>query len=311
VIEEREVEVLLEQADLQMRLVNWRGAIDLLRRALAVDPDHARAHAMLALALLGAKRLAGAQIESELALSLDGNAPLCHHAAAAVLRAQRRLDRAWEHCEIALQADSTDVDHYVLGAGIRELRGEVTEARALLVAALELEPTHAGALTRFARLELDAHHHEEAARYIGEALRARPDDVDAHIVAGFIDLVRGDAAGAEEHARFALNQDATDQGALELWAAIKAHRSFTLGLWWRVNAWVSLRSEGGQIAVLIGSFVIVQVAIILAAAFDLPLLEQALSWGWLGFCAYTWIAPGLFKRMLERDLGLVKLDPDF
>jgi hypothetical protein len=38
---------------------------------------------------------------------------------------------------------------------------------------------------------------------------------------------------------------------------------------------------------------------------------RGLEWGWLAFCAYTWIAPGLFKRMLERDLGSVVLDPDF
>jgi Flp pilus assembly protein TadD len=310
-MEPRELEALLEQADVQMRLVNWRGAIDLLRRALAIDPDHARAHAMLALALLGARRLAGAEIEHRLALALDGNEPFCHYAAAAVLRAQRKLDEAWEHCEVALQADSTDADVHVLAAGIRELRGEASEARALLVQALALEPAHAGALTRLARLELDAHRYEEAARYIGEALRARPDDQDAHVVAGLIALVRGDEAGAEDHARFALNQDATDRDALQLWAAIKARRSWTLGLWWRVNAWISLRSEGGQLAVLIGSFVAVQVAIILAAAADLELVEKVLSWGWLGFCAYTWIAPGLFKRMLERDLGSVVLDPDF
>lgn len=310
-MDDREVQALLEQADLRMRLVDWRGAIDVLRRALAIDPDHARAHAMLALALLGAKRLPGAEIETRLALALDGNDPFCHYAAAAVLRAQRRLREAWEHCEVALQTDSTDVDVYVLGAGIRDLRGELPEARALLVEALALEPAHAGALTRFARLELDAHRYDEAERYIDEALRAQPDDADAHIVAGYIDLVRGDDAGAEEHARFALNRDATDHDALALWAAIKAHRSWTLGLWWRLNAAVSLRSETGQVALLIGSFVIVQIAIILAGALDLPLVEQVLRWGWLGFCGYTWIAPALFKRMLERDLGTVVLDPEF
>jgi tetratricopeptide (TPR) repeat protein len=310
-MEERQIEALLEQADVQMRLVNWRGAIDLLRRALAIDPDHARAHAMLALALLGARRLAGAEIEARLALASGGDESLCHYAAAAVLRAQRKLDEAWEHCQIALEADSTDVDTHVLAAGIRDLRGEVSEARALLTAALALEPSHAGALTRLARLELDAHRYDEAARYIDQALRAKPDDLDAHVVAGYIDLVRGDDAGAEGHARFALTQDASERDALQLWAAIKARRSWTLGLWWRLNAWISLRSEGGQLAVLIGSFVLVQVAIILAAAADLELLEKVLYWGWLGFCGYTWIAPGLFKRMLERDLGSVELDPDF
>jgi tetratricopeptide (TPR) repeat protein len=310
-MDDRQVDALLEQADVQMHLAHWRGAIDLLRRALAIDPDHARAHAMLALALLGARRLAGAEIESQLALALEGNEPLCHYAAAAVLRAQRRLDEAWEHCEIALAADSNDVDVYVLAAGIRDLRGEPAAARALLVQALELEPAHAGALTAFARLELAAHRPDEAARYVEAALRAKPEDADAHIVAGLVALVRGDDAGAEGHARFALTQDATDRDALRLWAAIKAHRSFTLGLWWRLNAWLSLRSEGGQVALLIGSFVIVQVAIILAAAADLPLVEKILGWVWLGLCAYTWIAPELFQRMLQRDLGTVVLDPDF
>jgi tetratricopeptide (TPR) repeat protein len=310
-MDDRQVQALLEQADVRMRLVDWRGAIDLLRRALAIDPDHARAHALLALALLGAKRLPGAEIAARLALVLDGNDAFCHYAAAAVLRAQRRLREAWEHCEVALQADAADVDTYVLGAGIRALRGELSLARALLTEALAREPGHAGALTRFARLELDAHRYGEAARYIDDALRARPDDVDAHITAGYIDLVRGDVAGAEEHARFALGQDATERDALALWAAIKARRSWTLGLWWRLNAWVSLRSEAGQVSLLIGSFVLVQVAIILAAALDLDLVERVLRWGWLGFCGYTWVAPALFKRMLERDLGTVVLDPTF
>jgi Flp pilus assembly protein TadD len=310
-MEERQVEVLLEQADAQMRLSNWRGAIDYLRRALAIDPDHTRAHAMLALALLGARRLAGAEIEFRLALTLGGGDPFCHYAAAAVLRAQRKLDEAWEHCEIALEGDPTDADTHVLAAGVRELRGELTEARLLIARALELEPAHASALTRLARLELDAHNYDDAAHAIEQALRASPEDLDAHVVAGLIDLVRGDPASAESHARFALGQDAADRDALNLWAAIKARRSWTLGLWWRFNAWVSLRSEGGQVALLIGSFVVVQVAIILATAADLELLEKVLGWAWLGFCAYTWIAPGMFKRMLERDIGSVELDPDF
>lgn len=310
-MEEREVEVLLEQAGVQMRLVNWRGAIDLLRRALAIDPDHARAHATLGLALRGAKRLPGAAIETRAALLLDGNDPFCHYAAAAVLCAQRELAQAWQHCEVALQADSTDADTYVLGASIRELRGDTPEARELLARALELAPDHTDALTELARLELRAHRYDEAANRIDEALRATPDDLDAHVVAGLIDLVRGDADRAEEHARFALNLDSTDRDALELWAAIKAHRSWTLGVWWRLNAWVSLRSEAGQIALLLGSFVAVQVAVIIAGTLGHDTVELVLRFAWLGFCGYTWIAPELFQRMLKRDLGTVVLDPDF
>ncbi|HEU0034821.1 MAG TPA: tetratricopeptide repeat protein [Kofleriaceae bacterium] len=308
---ERQIQVMLAQADQYMRLANWRGAIDLCRSALTIDPDHAQAHALLALALLGAKRLAGAEIESRLALTSDPDLALAHYAAASVLFARRKLDDAWAHCLIALQANTHDVDAHVLGASIRDLRGEPGAARELLEQALAIEPAHTDALVRFARLELDAHRYDLAARYADEALRTKPEDIGAHVIAGFVELVRGDDARAEEHARFALNQDSTDRSALHLWAAIKAHRSWTLGLWWRLNTWVSLRSERGQIAMLIGSFVVVQLAIILSGAVGLPMLERFLRWSWLGFCAYTWFAPELFKRWLANDLGKVTLDPDY
>jgi len=310
-MEERRVEVLLEQAYRARLAHNWIGAIDLLRRALALDPDHPRAHASLALALLGAQRVHGAGIEAGIALALDGNEPFCHFAAAAVRRAERRLDDAWEHCLVALQGDHVEVGYYVLGASIRSLRGETGEARGLLERALELEPEHVDALTAFARLELEANDLGEAARLSDAALAASPENVDAHVIAGFIALRKNDLDAAERHGRFALGQSAADRDALTLWTAIKARRSWTLGTWWRLNAFVSLRSETAQIGMLIGSFVVVRLAIILAGAAGLDTLERLLSYGWLGFCAYTWVAPGLFRRMLERDLREVALRPDY
>lgn len=309
--DDRQIQVLLEQAEVQRRLNNHKGAIELLQRALSLDPDHARAHAALALALLGAKRLPGAAIEARMAIHLDGNDAYCHYAAAAVMAAHRKLADAWSHCLVAIENDQHDVDARVLGAHIRTLRNEPVQARELLGEALELQPTHAGALTQLARHEYAVRDYDAAARRIHEALRSDPDDLEAHAVAGLIDLAKGDDGSAETHARFILSQDATDQGGLELWAAVKAHRSWALGVWWRLNVWVSNRSETGQMALLIGSFVVVRVAIILAGALDLDRVEWFLGWAWLGFCAYTWFAPELFKKMLQADLGSVHLDPRY
>ncbi|HEY5943948.1 MAG TPA: tetratricopeptide repeat protein, partial [Kofleriaceae bacterium] len=61
-MESRQVAALVEQADRARRAHNWNTAIDLLKRALAIDPEHDGAHASLALALLGARRLTGAAI---------------------------------------------------------------------------------------------------------------------------------------------------------------------------------------------------------------------------------------------------------
>lgn len=309
--EDRQVEVLLEQAYTQRRLGNWRGAIELCQRALALDPDHAQGHAALAFSLLGAKRVSGAAIEARLGLGLDGNDTYCHYAMAAVLKAERKLDDAWTHCLVVLESDTRDVDVRVLGAQIRYLRGERTEAMQLLRDALELEPSHVDTLTTLARYEMHDKQLDSATEHVEQALRADPSDLDAHTVAGLIALMRGNTGEAEKHARYVLGQDSTDVGGLELWAAIKARRSWILGLWWRFNVFISMRSETGQIALLLGAFIAVRVVIIFAIELDYPGLASFLGWAWLGFCWYTWFAPAIFRWMLNNDLGTVKLDPNY
>src|ERR1700710_1927529 len=123
IFEDRQVQVLLEQAEVQRRLGNYPGAIELVRRALAVDPDHAHGHAILAVVLLDARRLPGALIEMRAALNLDGNSRFVHYVAALVLRAALKLDDAWQHCLVALEDPEADAATHVLGARIQILRG--------------------------------------------------------------------------------------------------------------------------------------------------------------------------------------------
>jgi Tfp pilus assembly protein PilF len=310
-MEERQITVLLEQAEVQRRLGNHRGATELAQRALTLDPDHAEAHAALAFILLGAKRLPGAKLEVQTALGLDGNNHYIHHVAAAVLAADLKLDDAWAHCLVALEGPIVDPESYVLGARIRMLQGDRARAQELLLEALAVAPAHTSALTRIARLSLDAGDRAAASRYIEQALESDPSDHEAHVVAGFIDLANGDAASAEQHARFVLGQDATDDDGLALWTAIQARRSRLLGAWWRWNSWMSRGNERRRIALLIGAFVLARAAIIITDELGYNGATRALTLAWLGFCAYTWFAPAMFRRMLARQLGTVRLDPDF
>ena len=310
-MEERQITVLLEQAEVQRRLGNHRGATELVQRALTIDPDHAQAHAALAFTLLGARRLAGARIEARTALGLDANDPYIHHVMAAVLTADRKLDDAWAHCLIALEGPTAAPEAYVLGARIRTLQGDTERARELLDEALALDAAHTDALTQLARLSLDAGDRATASRLIAQALESAPEDHAAHVVAGFVDLANGDAASAEQHARFVLGQDATDEDGLALWTAIQARRSRLLGAWWRWNTWMARGNERRQVALLIGAFVLARLAIIITDELGYDGASRALTLAWLGFCAYTWLAPELFRRMLARQLGTVRLDPDF
>lgn len=306
----RQIGILLEQAERQRQLGNHRGATELAQRALSLDPDHAVAHAQLALILLDARRLAGAAVESRIALGLDGNDPFIHRAAAAVLIAERKLDEAWQHCLIAMQDGRTPAA-YVLGARIRDLQGDRRHARELLLEALELEAGDTDAQTQLAQLELHDGQLDEAARRIAEALAGDPADRMAHIVAGYVALARGEISDAEHHARFVLQNAADDRSGLQLWTAIQARRSRLLGAWWRWNAWLTLGSDRRRLAILLGEFVAVQIAIIATDALDLDAVSRALQLVWLGTCAYTWFAPALFRRMVARTLRTVELDPEF
>ncbi len=310
-MESRQVAALIEQADRARRAHNWSSAIDLLKRALAIDPEHDSAHASLALALLGARRLHGAIIELDLALGFGPNNPFCHYAAAAVRRAQRKLDDAWRHCLVAMQDDDDDIDVRVLGAEIKSLQGDRAAARTLLGEALAIDADHVDALSSLARLELNDGNTAEAYRRIEQALTADPSDIDAHIVAGYVALARNKVAEAEEHARFALNQDAGARDALQLWTAVKARRNLLLGMWWRWNVAIGLRSERSQIGILIGSFVIVRLIIIVLGAYGYEDAEDLLRKIWLAFCAYTWFAPEIFQWMLRRELNTVVLRDDY
>ena len=306
----RQIRVLLEQAERQRRLGNHRGATQLAQRALSLDPDHAIAHAELALILLDARRLVGAGVEVRLALGLDGNDPFIHRVAAAVLIAERELDDAWRHCLIAMQ-DGRTADAYVLGARIRDLQGDRRHARELLREALELDAGDTAAQTQLAQLALSDGQLAEAAQQIAQALAGDPADRHAHAVAGHVALARGELADAEHHARFVLQNAADDHDGLALWTAIQARRSRVLGAWWRWNAWVTLGSARRRLAIQLCLFVAVRIAVIVTDALELDAVSRGLQLVWLGVCAYTWFAPALFRRMVARTLRTVELDPEF
>jgi tetratricopeptide (TPR) repeat protein len=310
-MEDRQFQNLFVQADRRRRAGDYRGAVETAKKALALDPDHAQAHAVLALSLLGIRRLPSASLEVGLALALDGNDAFCHFAAAVVRRAERRLDDAWSHCLVAIETDDDKPNGYVLGASIKRMQGEYAAARELLEEAIALGADNVETLVAYAELELSEGNLAAAQKRVDAALAGEPDHHDAHIAAGRIALRRGEVEVAQEHARFVLSKNATDHDALLLWTGVKARKSVLLGMWWRVNSWGMLRSERARLGILIGSFILARFAIILAGALGFESLETALTYGWLAFCAYTWVAPGMFRKMLDREIKTIRLNPDY
>jgi tetratricopeptide (TPR) repeat protein len=308
-MEARDIANLVARADRERALGHFESAIQLLRRALSADPDSSGAHASLALALLGTRRLPAADREAQLALLAAPESAFAHYAGAAVRLAQRRLDDAWGHCAVAML--NGDADALVLAADIRRYQERIDEAIELVEQALAADPEHVGAMVKRGWLAIDASDLDGAARWSAQALAEEPGSVSAHVLAGHLALRRGDLDDATSHVRLALSEAPEDPEVLQLFAGLQARRSWLLGLWWRWAAWAGLGSERRRIAILLGVYLVAQLGMILAEAGGADTLASVLSWSWLAFCAYTWIAPGLFRRRIQRELAQVRLRDDF
>jgi tetratricopeptide (TPR) repeat protein len=306
-----DIERWLRLAEQMRSQGNHDGAVDALRRVLARDPDHGPAHASLAHTLLAMRRLPAAEHEIALALRLEPDDPTVLFAAAAVTIAARRLDDAEELIDRLLAVDPADGINYILAAQLCMERRRFAAAEEHLDKARELAPTDPDVLLQCGELAILQGKLDEAETWADEALEASPEHAGAHLLAGRLALRRGRLDDARAHALFAMRGDPGDPEALWIIAGIKARRSPILGLWWRLNVWLSTMSDERLMATLLAGFLLSQVAVIVFDELDAPRLAAAFHWLWLGLCAYTWFGPALFRRSLEKELETVELDDDY
>lgn len=307
---ERSVDQWVEHAERMQRIGNHTGAIDALKRALAEEPTHAAAHALLAQSLLATRRIHAAAREAGEALLHDPELPVALYAFAAAAMAQRRWTDARQALDGLLAAEPNDPANLRLMAELRR-RDDPRTAVPLLERAREIDPDDVFTLVDLGEVLLQLGDSSRADALAQAALGHAPELVSAHVLAGRVALQRGDADTAREHVGAALRADPGDQGALWLLTALKARENPLLGLWWRLQVLLGEGGSGRSLAILLGMLVAVRIAVIVADACDQPALAMLLSYAWLGFCIYTWAAPEMFQRMLQRELAKVTLKPGF
>lgn len=305
------IEATFDLARQQLAVGNVGGAVEALRRTLAEDPDFAPGHALLAICLLGQRRVHAAELEAGLALTLDPERAASVYVMGQVRLTQRRLKEANQYFEQAIAMDPTVPGFYCSKARLSVIERRRDDARALLRRALELDPEDPDVLVQLGELELSENRTEEAVRLAREALEIQPEHVDGLVLMGHIHLLRGDGAAAREHALWALRLNAEDSDAIRLLAEIKARRSWFLGLWWRWNSWMGRHGENSQILLLLGAYMVYRITRQVAADAHNPQLGDMLSLVWLGLCIYSWFGPAIFRRSIERELQPVKLEKDF
>jgi len=288
-----------------------QGAIELFKKVLGHDPNDASVHALLALTLLSTKRLHAAELEAGLALQLEPMSGLALTAAARVAIARNQLSRAGELAARAVAADPEDAAPLRIQATLSTMRGQPDVAVKLLRRARGIEPENTHVLGDLAELLLGMGKVEEAEEVARDALSIEAAHADSLVVMGHVFLKRGDLDAAHDQAVWVLSHNPDHEGALHLIAAIKARRNPVLGLWWRYHTWMSELGQTGVVVVLLGAYFVYRVVALATEDLGYEQLSNGVEVAWLGICAFTWFGPAIFRRMVNREVGRVELDPEF
>lgn len=306
---EGERERLLEFAVERLNRGEHGQAIHLLQRVLTLDPDDAEAHAFLAFGLVQARRLHAAEIEAQLALTLDGELAVAYRALGFILTAKRKWHEAEPHLKHSIELQPEEPAAYRALASLYSLSGRDNEAVESLQQARQLSPNDPATLGDLAEIYLQRGELMLAEKFAREALEVSSDHPDALLVMGHLALRRGDTGQAREHAVWVLRDRPTSRGALVLLSAVKARESIFLGLWWRWNTWMQEIGTTRSVLVLLAGFALYRTASILLDGSPNETLLPIVQLFWYGVVIYTWVAPMLHNRALEKELENVRLKP--
>lgn len=308
---DREIALGLGRAEQRLELGDNQGAVEALRRVLAQDPSLSVAHALLALALLGRKRLAAAEHEASMALAMEPESPLAHRVLGLALTGQRKMHRARQHLDQAVLLAPEDALSHRAQAVFHAVRNDRKAERGALERACELEPDDPDNLAALGRWFLHEGSLEEAERLGRDALASTPEHPASLVLIGHVLLARGRTEDAREHALWALRNRPDDDQALRLLAAVKARQSYLLGLWWRGNAWLTRRGDSGAALILTFAYGLQRVLVMAAEDKGLSLTAEIVTYAWLAVCVYSWVGPAMFQRSVRAELRQVRLADDF
>lgn len=285
------------------------GAIDTLKRVLTDDPDHADAHALLAICLLRKRRLYAARVEGEIALTLAPDSLLGHWVGAELAIASRKFDVAGRHIEHLLAESPQSPEFHRLKARLMSLTGHGRQRLPVLEQALACDPNDPETLADLADYYRDTGNLDEAERYAREALGISAENVSALLALGHVMLDRGQTERARELALSALQADPENAGSLHLMTAIKARSNVFLGLWWRYASWATRVGTTRNVVVLLVAYFIYRALMIATSEAGAESAAGIISIAWLTIVAYSFVGPMLFNRALKKELESVRLRP--
>jgi len=273
-----------------------------LRQVLAVRPEHAAAHAMLALCLARREQFDDAQRSAEQAVQLAPDDAFTHYALASVLQDRHDLPAATVAAREAVRLAPADADYHALVAQLLYQERNWTGALAAVDTALQFEPEHVSAnnLRTMALTQLGRR--AEAGATVDATLARVPEDPWAHANKGWTLLHGGERKPALEHFKEALRLDPDNEHARTgLLEALKAgNPGYALML--RYFLWMQRLSSRAQWGVILGGYFGSRILSAIARSNpDLQPWVLPLQMAYLGFVLLTWLAQPLGNLLLRLN----------
>jgi tetratricopeptide (TPR) repeat protein len=290
----------------------YKDAANELRQVLASDPNHAPAHAMLAMCLIELDDLKTATTEAQQAVGEAPDLALTHYALGFVMLRRGWLDEAKLSAEQCIRLDSFDPAHFALLSAIEMERRNWPGALEQAEHGLAIDPDHSWCTNLRAMALVKLGRRDEAQVAMGQALSRNPDSAISHANQGWTLLHQGNHKQAMVHFKEALRLDPNlDWAKAGMVEALKS--SFFLYRWLLMFfLWMARLSGRAQWGVIIGAYIAYIILDNIArknpsvAPFLWPIL-----FAYIGFVAMTWVAVPLFNLMLRlHRYGRYALSPD-
>jgi len=276
-------------------------ATEQFRAALSLDPNHAEAHAWMALALAEQKRFEAALHEADLALGTEPDNSWNFFVKGLVYVASSSWREAEQQFLQAIELQpSVPGYHAHLAQALYHQEKKPAAAHAAELA-LSLDPEEETALLYLGFCRLDARQMGDAHQQLERALQLDPDSSDAHNAIGLYYLQNKQNDKALHHIREALRLEPESPHAQHNLVLAMGAKNWFYGLFWKWSLFLSRFSSKGQIAVLIGAWLFMQA--LRAVGRSNPELKPAVAVVgvfYFVFCIYTWTAPAIFHWWIKR-----------
>lgn len=283
-----------------------------IRVVLVQAPDYGKVHALLGFCLSAQGKHEEATESARQAIVLDPTDDYGHYVLSKILYQRNRFDESRQAIEEAIRIDPHDPAHHAHVGALEMQSGQWQKCLDAVEKGLECDPEHERctnvrsiALTKLGR-------RDEASQSMKSALDLNPENGVTHANQGWALLHERKPKQAMEHFREALRLEPDLEwaraGIVEAMKAKNPLYRWLLGFFLWLNGFSPRVQMGLLIGLMIGQRVLVSVTE------SIPALAPYSAWitfAYLAFVWFTWVAPTLFNLVLRFDkFGRLALDDE-